>query len=202
MTIRLLFVLLSILMSGAAMAQSQAELERKRASAISSLRDAQAQLASTKKDKNATMAQLRAMQNKLAARQRVMDVINEEIRRIDGTIRNSTQEVGRLQSNLENLKARYAASIRYAYRYRSSYGQLAFLFSANDYNDALRRLKYMRRYRDYRRAQVDEIRQTQGFISTKITGLALEKSKSPTNSQAKYFLYRLIIVVLMKGIMI
>jgi murein DD-endopeptidase MepM/ murein hydrolase activator NlpD len=96
---------------------------------------------------------------------------------IDGNIKNSTHEVGQLRSNLEVLKMRYAQSVRYAYKSRSSSNMLAFLFSSSDYNDAMRRLKYLKRYRDYRKQQAEEIRMTQGRIEHKIGVLNNEKSQ-------------------------
>ncbi|MBS1644107.1 MAG: hypothetical protein JST36_03645, partial [Bacteroidetes bacterium] len=129
---------------------SRAELERRRQSILASIRESQEQLAETKKNKKATMSQLRALQAKLNARLRLIENLNEEMRRIDGNIESSTQEVTKLRSNLEVLKMRYAQSVRYAYASRTSSSLLAFLFSSKDYNDAMRRLKYLKRYRNYR----------------------------------------------------
>jgi septal ring factor EnvC (AmiA/AmiB activator) len=148
--------------------QSRADLERRRQAILQSIQESQQQLAETKKNKNATLSQLRALQAKLDARLRLISNINEEMEAIDGTIQSSTKEVGHLKSNLEVLQMRYAQSIRYAYASRSSSSMLAFLFSSADYNDAIRRLKYLKRYRDYRQQQAEEIRTTQGRIEHKI----------------------------------
>jgi septal ring factor EnvC (AmiA/AmiB activator) len=157
--------------------QSRADLERRRQSILQSIKESQQQLEETKKNKNATMSQLRALQAKLDARLRLIGNINQEMQAIDGSIKSSTQEVGHLRSNLEVLKIRYAQSIRYAYASRSSSSMLAFLFSSNDYNDAVRRLKYLKRYRDYRQQQAEEIRATQGRIENKIGELNTVKSQ-------------------------
>ncbi len=144
------------------------ELERRRQSIIESIRESQQQLEETKRNKNATLAELRALQAKLDARMRLIGNINQEISSISGTIQNSTQKVGELQLNLGVLKARYAQSVRYAYKHRSSSNILAFLFSSKDYDDAVRRMKYLKRYRDYRQQQAEAIRTTQGRIKTQI----------------------------------
>ena len=72
---------------------------------------------------------------------------------------------------------RYAQSIRYAYKTRSSYDMLAFLFSSQDFNEALRRLKYLRKYRDYRKEQANKIRVAQGEIVEKINVLNTQRSQ-------------------------
>lgn len=158
-------------------AGNRAELERRRQSILSSIRESQEQLAETKKNKNATMSQLRALQAKLDARLRLINNINQEMQEISGSIATSTRDVGQLRSNLETLKIRYVKSIRYAYRTRSSSSMLAFLFSATNYNDAMRRLKYLKRYRDYRQRQVEEIRGTEARIVHKIGILNSEKQQ-------------------------
>ncbi len=162
-----------------AMAQqpSRDDLVKRRQNILESIKQTEAQLEATKNDKNATMGQLRALQSKLAERQRLIRNINEEIGQINNNIQNSTQEVNTLKRNLEVLKMRYAQSVRYAYRSRSSYDMMAFLFSSNDFNEALRRIKYLKKYREYRKQQANKIRETQGIIVKKINVLNAEKSE-------------------------
>lgn len=166
-------LIILFLIAGSTFAQqppagNRAELERRRQAILTSIRESQEQLAETKKNKNATLSQLRALQAKLDARMRLIGNINQEMQAINGSIQTSTQEVGQLRTNLETLKLRYAQSVRYAYKSRSSSNMLAFLFSSTDYNDAIRRLKYLKRYRDYRQRQAEEIRSTQVRIEDKI----------------------------------
>jgi septal ring factor EnvC (AmiA/AmiB activator) len=54
---------------------------------------------------------------------------------------------------------------------------LAFLFSSRDFNEALRRVKYLRKYREYRKSQADKIRVTQGVIVNKIEVLNTQKAQ-------------------------
>lgn len=174
-TALLLFVLFPVCMWG--QQPTREDLVKRRQSIMESIKQTEAQLEATKQNKNATMGQLRALQSKLAERQRLIGNINAEIGHINNNIENSTKEVNNLKQNLEVLKARYAQSVRYAYRSRSSYDMLAFLFSSNDFNDALRRAKYLKKYRDYRKQQADKIRVTQGIIVKKIDVLNAEKSE-------------------------
>ncbi len=172
-----LAILLFFSVHAATAQQSRAELERRRQSILQSIRESQQQLEETKRNKNATMSQLRALQAKLDARLRLINNLNEEMDAINGSIKSSTQEVGHLQNNLEVLRLRYAQSIRYAYASRSSSSMLAFLFSSKDYNDAMQRLKYLKRYREYRQQQAEEIRTTQGRITQKIGELNNQRAE-------------------------
>lgn len=156
---------------------NRADLEKRRQAIMEAIRQTEEQLEATKKNKNASLSQLQALKNKLAERQRLINNINDEIDNINRNINRSNQEVTHLKGNLEILKARYAQSVRYAYQTRSSYDMLAFLFSSSDFNEALRRLKYLKKYREHRRQQADQIRVTQGMIVKKIGVLNEEKSQ-------------------------
>jgi septal ring factor EnvC (AmiA/AmiB activator) len=177
MRIIALAIVLLFSLKAAAQQPTRAELEKRRQAIMEAIRQTEEQLEATKKDKNATMGQLRALQNKLSERQRLIGNINDEIGQINNNIQRSNQEVNHLKENLQTLKMRYAQSIRYAYMTRSSYDMLAFLFSANDFNEALRRMRYLKKYRDYRKQQADKIRVTQGEIVRKIDVLNSEKTK-------------------------
>jgi septal ring factor EnvC (AmiA/AmiB activator) len=53
----------------------------------------------------------------------------------------------------------------YAYKNRSNYDFLNFVFSANTFNDAVKRVAYLKRYRIYREQQVNTIKETQALIA-------------------------------------
>ncbi len=180
---RLSSIILCLLLSLSAYAQNQptqlyskAQLEAKRKEILDAIGETERQLDAIKKDKNATLGQLRALQNKLADRQRLISNINDEMDDIDKTIKLSSREVGTLKQRLDILKVRYAQSIRYAYESRGSYNMLAFIFSSSDFNDAMRRMKYLKKFREYRKQQVDQIRMTQDQLQHKIGTLAQQKT--------------------------
>ena len=163
--------------AGPTAAQSRAELEKQRQNILESIKETQQQLEATKKDQKATMAQLKALQNKVAERQRLINNINQEVEYINNNIKLNSREVSQLKENLETLRLQYAQSIRYAYKHRNSYDMLAFLFSSENFNVAIRRLKYLKKYRDYRKEQAEKIRLTQASIENKINELSSVKAQ-------------------------
>lgn len=176
---RIIALIIYILLALPVLAQqpTRADLEKRRQSIMETIRITEQQLEATKQDKNATMGQLRALKSKLSERQRLINNINEEIGHINNNIQSSSQEVSKLKEDLLVLKMRYAQSVRYAYKSRSSYDMLAFLFSSNDFNEAIRRVKYLKKYRDYRKRQAEDIRLTQNRIERKITDLNQQKDE-------------------------
>jgi septal ring factor EnvC (AmiA/AmiB activator) len=177
---RLLAILVGIFLCFNAAAQQQpsrAELEKRRQDILESIRQTENELAATRENKNATLSQLKALQAKLNERQKLVNAIGNELGAINSNIQLSAQEIQHLRKNLDVLKIRYAQSVRYAYSNRSSYNMLAFLFSAQNFNDALRRTKYLKKYRDYRKDQVAQIHVARGQIESKITQLGAEKAE-------------------------
>src|SRR5690606_18806583 len=62
-------------------------------------------------------------------------------------------------------------SVVYAYKNRNSYDFLSFIFSATSFNDALKRVEYLKSYRNYREEQTTTIRNTQALLQKKIASL-------------------------------
>jgi len=91
--------------------------------------------------------------------------ISKELRMIDNEIYMSNIEVYRLSKLLDTLKAQYTRSVVYAYKNRSNYDFLNFIFSANSFNDAVKRVAYLKSYRAYREQQVNTIKETQQLIA-------------------------------------
>jgi septal ring factor EnvC (AmiA/AmiB activator) len=181
---RFLVFLISVFLWVPAVAQktiqltmTKEEMVAKRKELLEAINQDERQLELLKNDKKATMGQLRALQNKLAERQRLIENINEEMEDIDNTIKSSSKEVVNLKHQLDQLKVHYAQSIRYAYATRSSYDMLAFLFSSHDFNDAMRRMKYLKKFREFRKQQVDQIRSTQTQLQHKIGVLNVQKKQ-------------------------
>lgn len=185
---KIIVTLLLTLGFGSVMAQknvSREELERRRVRLLESIRATQAELAATRQDKKITLGQLQALQAQVANRQKLIGSISTELGQLDGSIRNTQQEVNKLSGEVSFLQMRYAQSIRYAYRNRNAQSMMAYLFSASSFNDGIRRMAYLRKFRDYRMAQADQIRRAQSQLQRKIGVLNNEKSRKNVLRQAE-----------------
>jgi septal ring factor EnvC (AmiA/AmiB activator) len=75
------------------------------------------------------------------------------------------------------LRIQYSESIVFAYKNRSSYDFLNFIFSATTFNDAMRRIEYLKSYRAYREERAENIRNTQALLQSKIDGLRVTRAE-------------------------
>ncbi len=107
----------------------------------------------TKNNKKSSLAQLALIRNKISKRQALINGIAKQVKVLDDAILSNQKDVKRLNNELDTLKLRYAKSIVFAYQSRSGYEYLNFLFSAGSFNDAVKRITYLKRYRQNRETQ-------------------------------------------------
>ena len=117
------------------------------------------------------------LQRRLRLRESAIRNINAQIDVIQDDMNDSWREIVSLKTELDTLKVQYAQSIVFAYKNRSSYDFLNFIFSANTFNDAVRRIEYLKSYRAYREERAENIRNTQQLLQAKIDGLKVTRAQ-------------------------
>ncbi|MBP7940029.1 MAG: hypothetical protein KAZ20_02705, partial [Sediminibacterium sp.] len=142
--------------------QKQAQSLQKELDALNNL------LEQTKKNKKSSLAQLALIRNKISKRESLINGIAKQVKVLDDAIQTNQQDVRRLNSELDTLKYRYAKSIVFAYQSRSGYEYLNFLFSAGSFNDAVKRITYLKSYRQNREAQAMAIGLSEQNLKSKI----------------------------------
>jgi septal ring factor EnvC (AmiA/AmiB activator) len=143
----------------------KARLEKERKDLQNELKEIQVLYDNVKKQTNQTVGQLNVLKHKISLQEQYIENINKELHSIDDDIYLSNIEIYRLQKQFDTLKAEYARSVVYAYKNRSNYDYLNFIFSASSFNDAMRRISYLKSYRTYREKQVSTILETQDLIA-------------------------------------
>jgi septal ring factor EnvC (AmiA/AmiB activator) len=151
--------------------QTKSELEKERAAIQQQIEAVRQSLDETHKNKRETLGQLALLQRRLRLRESAIQNINQQLDLIQGDMNQSWREIVKLKAELDTLKVQYAQSIVFAYKNRSSYDFLNFIFSATTFNDALRRVEYLKSYRAYREERAENIRNTQQLLQAKIDGL-------------------------------
>jgi septal ring factor EnvC (AmiA/AmiB activator) len=155
--------------------QTRAELENERAAIQKEIEGVKRSLDETHNHKRETLGQLALLQRRLKLRESAMRNINAQIDVIQGDMNQSWREILKLRSELDTLRVQYAQSIVFAYKNRSSYDFLNFIFSATNFNDAVRRIQYLKSYRAYREERAENIRRTQDLLQSKIDGLKVTR---------------------------
>jgi len=125
-------------------------------------------LSQTRKVRESSLNELIILNNQIKKRELLIININDEIKFFDRQIASNNDSIRKLTSSLKKLKEEYARMIYYSFKNKSTYDRLMFIFSADDFNQAYRRLKYFQQYSTYRRTQVKLIQNTQLELDRKV----------------------------------
>lgn len=132
----------------------------------------------TAENKKVSINQLVQLNKKIGAREELIRTMNQEIDLIDVSIDSNQTVLDSLNVTLKSLKDEYAKILRSAYKNRSAYDQLMFVFSSQDFNQAFKRLKYLQQFTRYRKSQVLKIEYTQEQLNKQLIELeAVKQSK-------------------------
>ena len=154
---------------------SREDLQKQEQSLRKELDELNRLLEQTKKNKKSSLGQLAVIRSKIAKREALVNGIRNQVKILDAAIYNNQLDVQRLNKDLDTLKSRYAKSIIFAYKGRSGYEYLNFLFSAKSFNDAVKRITYLKSYRQNREAQANAINMSQNDLNQKINVLSNNK---------------------------
>ncbi len=168
-------------------AQTREELEYQRNQLRKEISETEKLLNANKSKTKENLLQWRLINNKVSLQDKVIDNINKDLRLLDNNIYTIQKDINRYDRLLDTLKDEYARSMVYAYKNRSSYDVLNFIFSADNFNDAIKRIAYLKSYRNYREMQGQNILRTQELRRKRIEDLggAKVKKRSTLNEQSK-----------------
>ena len=170
-------VLFLMTVAGASAQQSREELQKKEQELKKELSDLNRQLSETQKNKKLSLNELALIKRKVAKREELVRGINNQINELDNTIYLNELDIYRLRKELDTLKLKYAKSIVFAYKSRGSYEYLNFLFSARNFNDAVKRMAYLKSYRQNRETQAIAIAQSRTMLTQKVDVLNSNKKE-------------------------
>lgn len=162
-----------------AFGQSSSELKRRKEALTREIESLNNNLNQTSTNKNLSLKQIRALNAQIRLREQKISTINSEVRLLDNQITDNTNTVRSLRAQLDKLKKEYAAMVLFAFRNQSSYSKVMFIFAAQDFNQAYKRLKYLQQFNEYRKKQATYIEGTSKDLSIKIN--ELDKNKQEKN---------------------
>ncbi len=134
-------------------------------------------LKETAKSKSSSLNELYLLRKKIANREAMIRNIHNEIGLLEEESEIVLDSIGFLEDKLLLLKEEYAQMIYYAYLNRSAYDRLMFVFAAEDFNQAYRRLRYLQQYSAFRIQQGAAIRSTSDSLNLKKSRLEVKKKE-------------------------
>ena len=178
-------IFLVFAISGAVSAQTKEELHKKEQDLQKELVELNKLYRETQNNKKISLKQLAIIKNKINKREELVNSINKQVRQLDETIFLNERDIYRLRKELDTLKVKYAKSIVFAYKNRSSYEYLNFLFSASNFNDAIKRITYLKSYRQNRETQANTIIKSDQLLQDKVGLLSTNKKERLVTLEAQ-----------------
>ena len=132
-------------------------------------------LEETKKSKILSLNELNMLQAKIRKRQNLIATLQKQIQNTDSRLQRTRNDLKKTQNELSQLKKEYGKMLVFANKNRNGLNKLMFLFAADDFNQAYRRLKYLQQYSSLRKRQIERMTTAQAQLNNQKTQLEEEK---------------------------
>ena len=173
-------IFIAAALNAVAQPQTREELEKQRAELKREIEQTEKLLNNNKAQTKENLLQYKLITNKVNLQDRVIENISKDLNMLDNSMYTISKDIKRYDRLLDTLKQEYAKSMVYAYKNRSSYDFLNFIFSAASFNDAIKRVSYLKSYRSYREMQGENIIRTQDLRKKRIQDLGGAKQQKNT----------------------
>ena len=168
MPCRFWIAVIFIMMTFAANCQSVESLGDKIQSIQKDIKLAEKLLKETSKDKEVTLNQVTLMQTQINQRENLIKTYQNQVNLINKDIQNNKNEIAALKKDLALYQKEYSNLIVINYRNKGKANNMLFIFSANDFNQAMRRMRYIQELNDLIKDKIAEIESTQNKINIQL----------------------------------
>lgn len=131
----------------------------------------------TRKDQKLSESQLKLIRARIRNRQNIVNSLAKQISLINSDITTKNNTVSSLSDQLAQLKKEYADMLYTSYKNYKLNNFLVFLFASKDFNDATKRVAFMRRYNNMREKKAEKIDSLSKRLSVQITELDSKRTE-------------------------
>ena len=139
--------------------QRQKQLEQRRAELQNEIRQITALLFAGKKEQKSVVSVVEDLNYKISIRKNLIRITNQQANFLTREINANQGEISARRDKLKILKEDYATMIVKTYKSRTKDNKLMFLLSAANFQQAYRRLQYIKQYADYQKEQAALIKE-------------------------------------------
>lgn len=155
--------------------QDQNQLKREQQKLEKRISNTKKLLNKVKNNSQASLNEIRLIENQIKSREALVNLFDNQVRSAEMKIVQKKMEIKRLRAKLTQLKQQYRKMFLYAYKHRGNYNKVMYLLAASDYNEALRRNRYLKKVAAVQQKQAALIKQHQQLIFKEINQIDSEK---------------------------
>ena len=158
-------------------AQNVNDLEKKIEKLQGEIKTSQKLLSQTSKNKEATLQEVELLQAQIKKRDDLIAVYDKQLAALNKSTKAYKSDINKLQGDLQRSRQEYADLLVLSYRNRNSINNLLFIFSSEDFNQAIRRMRYIQQFKDLLEHKMEEIDKTKNDIKTRIDKNEADKKR-------------------------
>ena len=176
-TYHLLLVLMFLSVNMICNAQSVNDLEKQVNKLQSDIKTSQNLLKKTSKNKETTLKEVELLQAQIKKRDDLIKTYEQQLSILNKETKGYKNDVAKLQNELEKNRQEYADLLVIQYRNRNNLNNLLFIFSSEDFNQAIRRMRYIQQFNDLLKHKMKEIDGTKSDIKKRIEKNEADKKR-------------------------
>ena len=142
-------------------------LKNEREKIQKNIRKQEQALKANKADVKKRLRDLMALNTQINDRKKTIESIEGDINHLNNNIGLLQSQLETLQGQLDERKQKYARSLQYLTRHHSFEDKLMFIFSARDFGQVYRRLRFVKEYASFQRAQGEILKVKQRQVEEK-----------------------------------
>ena len=137
----------------------QIALEAKRLELQRQIKEITKTLFAVKKEKKSIVNAVENLNYKISVRKNLIRITNQQANLLTLEINDNQNQISNKRDKIRLLKDEYAKMILKSYKNRSVDNKLMFVLSSSNFQQAYRRLQYIKQYADYQKLQAEIIKQ-------------------------------------------
>jgi murein DD-endopeptidase MepM/ murein hydrolase activator NlpD len=152
-------------------AQTKDELEKRKGKTQEEIAYTNRLLEETQQKKQTSLNRVRILNRRIQLRNQLLRSINQEISLITEEIGQKQNLITELESDMELVKRQYEMLVQFAFWNKNKNDRLMFILSADNFNMAYKRMKYIQQYTRHRKEQALLIMSMQDELKVEIEEL-------------------------------
>jgi len=182
----------TFLLSFSAFSQTKEELKKKKIAIEKEINYTADLLNKTKSNKDKSLSYLKVLDKQIQNQEHLLRTLNIEISLLSKQVQKTEQAIIKTeqfikteQENLELLKREYAKMIYACFKKKGNRNDLIFIISAEDFNQAYKRIFYLKQYASFRENQAKKITESKKELGNKKVDLNTQKNQLVLESVSK-----------------
>lgn len=166
-------------------AQTVEQLKKERKQIQKKLEQTSKILRETQKNEKQSIKKLNVLKQGVIERKALINNYNSEINILENKITKLSSEQAALEKELAKLKKDYTRLIQKAQINKNVYSKLMFILSADNFDQSIRRMRYLHEFTAYEKQQGNKIKEIQKKLEQKTDSLGQHKLSKVQAVQAK-----------------